>query len=358
MTLGKRISERRKSIKITQSALADTVGVSAAFISQIETGNRNPSYGLLLKIANALQVSVEFFLSEKAKEVKDPQDKLLFSLIPSLDAVRKKQVLDYIFLISGSKHYETIPLLTSPTEYAQFLIQDQKIKNIPVDVFKIAETLGVQILRSELKDIEGILYKHAEGPLVILDSGSKFHERIKFTLAILLGHLIIPWHLKNSFARLKHRKSLEHDDPQEIEARQFAGELMLPGNIVKKDFKNINPSISIFEEYAYNKYKCSMTALAHKYFEHYGSKSVYLTSEGDRFTRIYESGFPYKLVDCVQEGSFAHTFITDEPDAKQTRGGAVQGRLWFKDIPNNKELIEESMFNPEFGVIVTLLRLQ
>lgn len=358
MTIGKRIANRRKARKITQSALADAVGVTAAFISQIESGNRHPSYGLMLKIANELQVSVESFLSEEAKDTNDPLDKMLFTLIPFLERDRKKQLLEFIFLISGSKYYKEIPSLTSPTEYAQFLIRDQKINDIPVDVFQIAEKLGVQILKAELKDSEGILYKYAEGPLIILNSACNFHEREKFTLAILLGHLVMPWHLRQIFNRLKDKRSLDHDDQLEIEARQFAGELMLPGNIVKRDFKKIIPSISVFEEYAYEKYKCSMTALAHKYSEYYGSRAVYITSNKTEFTRIYESGFPYKLVNCIKEGSFAQSFIVDPPSSKEIRSGVIDGKIWFTDIPSGTEIIEESMLDPKFGVIVTLIRVQ
>lgn len=358
MTIGKRIAVKRKARKITQSALADAVGVTAAFISQIESGSRNPSYGLMLKIAHELQVSVESFLSEEVRNANDPLDKLLFTLIPFLDASRKKQVINYIFLISGSKYYKDFPLLTSPTEYAQFLIQSYKINDIPVDVFQIAARLGVQFIRAELKDFEGILYKNPENPIVLLSSECNHQEREKFTVAILLGHLVMPWHLKQTFYRSRDKRSLDHEDQLEIEARQFAGELMLPSQIVKRDFKKLTPSIDIFQKFAYEKYKCSMTALAHKYSEYYGSKAVYITSDKTVFTRIYENGFPYRLVDCVKEGSAAFSFIVDPPVSKETRSRVVEGSIWFKDIPSGIKVIEESMLDPKFGITVILLQIK
>ena len=358
LTIGKRIADKRKTKKITQAALADAVGVTTAFISQIEGGSRKPSYGLMLKIAHELEVSIESLFSEEPKGTEDPLDKLLFSITPYLDADKKRRVIDYIFLVSGSKYYKDLPLLTSPTEYAQFVIENHKIKDIPVNVFQIAGKLGVKIVRAELEGSEGILYKNPETPLIILNSECSHPEREKFTVAILLGHLIIPWHLKPTFSRSKDKRSLDHEDQFEIEARQFAGELTLPGQIVKKDFKKVIPSIEIFEKFAKEKYNCSMTALAHKFSEYYGAKALYITSDRTAFTRIYENGFPYKVVDGVQEGSLAYSFIVEPPVSKETRSGIVEGSIWFKEIPAGIKVIEESMLDPQFGITVTLLQIK
>ncbi|WP_243375505.1 XRE family transcriptional regulator [Geotalea sp. SG265] len=356
MTIGKRIAKKRTDKKITQAALASAVGVTTAFISQIETDVRKPSYALMLKIAHQLQVPLEQILSEATEQVDDPVDKLLHTLIPRLKPDQKKQMIEYAFMLSGSKHYKDFPLLTSPIEYAQFIIQHFKIKDIPVDTYYLAEQLGVTILKAEVGEYEGALYKTAESPLIVLDTEIGNLEREKFTVAILLGHLLLPWHLKQNFYRLKHKKSLDHDDQLEIEARQFAGELLLPGSIVKRDFKNLQPSIAIFEKYAYEKYKCAMTALAHKYSEFYGEKALYLSSEKGRITRAYDKAFPYKKVEEVKAGSLAHSFISNPPSAKETRTGVVDGKVWFLDLPPKLQVHEESMLDPAQGVVITLLQ--
>ncbi|MBU1057617.1 MAG: helix-turn-helix domain-containing protein [Proteobacteria bacterium] len=358
MTIGKRIAKKRKAQKLTQAALAGAVGVSTAFVSQIEGGSRNPSYGLMIKIAHELQASIESLLSGESTTSSDPLDKLLHAITPFLDTDKKKKVIDYIFLLSGSKHYRETPFFSSPTEYAQFFIQELNIKDTPVDVFQIAENFGVKFVRAELKDCEAILYKNPDTPLILLDSNNPHQEREKFTVAIMLGHLLIPWHLKHTFYRSEDKRSLDNEDKLEIEARQFAGELMLPGLLVKNDFKKIDPSIEIFEKFAREKYRCSMTALAHKYSEHYGSRAVYITSDKTAFTRTYDKGFPYKLVDDVTEGSIAYSFIVDPPTSKESRSGVVEGSIWFKDIPAGIKVVEESMLDPRFGITVTLLQLE
>jgi len=358
MTIGKRIAEKRKVSKITQAVLADAVGVTTAFISQIESDSRKPSYGLMLKLAHELGVNLDCFFTDGDNEGIDPMDRVIFSTVPFLNANNKRKVLDHVFLLSGTKFYKEFPFLTSATEYAQFLIRDCKIKDSPVNIFQVSESLGARIMRADIGECEGILYKNPESPLIILNSQIKSIEREKFTLAILLGHLVIPWHLRQIFYRNENKKSLDIDDQLDIEARQFAGELMLPGLTVKKDFRKITPSIEVFEKFAAEKYKCSMTALAHKYAEFYGAKAVYLKSAKTIITRSYVDGFPYKLVDEIKEGSLAHTFITAPPTIKETRKGIVDGNIWFKDISAKIEVAEESMLDPKFNITVSLLQLK
>jgi len=356
--IGKRIAKKRKEKNLTQSVLADAVGVTTAFISQIESGSRKPSYGLIFKISHQLDVPLEYILSGDVKVGDDPSNKLISSAVAVLDHDKKKKILEYIYQLTGTKFYNEFPFFTSPTEYAKFVMDFYKVTDFPVDVFKIAEKLGVEIVNADITGAEGILYKNQERPLLLLNNKSDYPERIKFTVSILLGHLVMPWHLKQTYCRLKDKKSLDHEDQFEIEARQFAGELILPGSIVKKDFKKISPSIETFEKLAREKYMCSMTALAHKYSDSYGAKAVYLTSDKASFTRTYAASFPFKLVGQVMPGSFAHDFVIHPPKAKETRCGFVKGSIWFEDISPNTEVYEESMLDPKFGITVTLIQLK
>lgn len=81
ITLGKRIKERRKLLRITQQELAEKVDVDAKYISRIETGNSNPSLNTLEKIAKVMhtEVSSLFRMDEvqgKDEIIKNLTDKL------------------------------------------------------------------------------------------------------------------------------------------------------------------------------------------------------------------------------------------------------------------------------------------
>jgi transcriptional regulator with XRE-family HTH domain len=60
--LGKKIEALRKQKKISQADLAKIIGVSRASISLYEKGTGNPSYKVLVKLADALQADLNDFV--------------------------------------------------------------------------------------------------------------------------------------------------------------------------------------------------------------------------------------------------------------------------------------------------------
>jgi len=358
MMIGTRIAERRKEKKLTQEVFAGMLGVSTAFISQIEGGVRKPSYGLLLKICHNLDTTIEYILSGETKGSDDPSMKLLSSAFSFLSPEKKDKLIDYLLLLTGVKVYRGFPVLKTPTEYAQFLIKHLKITEIPVDTFDIASKLEVEVIFADLDDCDGKLFKNREKPLIVLNRECDDYGRQRFTMAILLGHLVIPWHLQHEYRRVRDKRSLDHDELFEIEARQFAGELLLPSAVVKKDFSKLEPTIKSLEKLAYEKYKCSLTSIAHKLIEIYGKKYLYITSSGAEFTRVYNVGFPYRLMDKVMPGSIAYSFIDNPPSGKEIRKGVVDSKVWFDNVPSSFKVFEESMLDPAKKITVSLLKLE
>jgi transcriptional regulator with XRE-family HTH domain len=62
--MGKRIREYRSKTSKTQEKFAESIGLSAEYISQLETGVRSPSLETIVKIANALNVPVDYLVSD------------------------------------------------------------------------------------------------------------------------------------------------------------------------------------------------------------------------------------------------------------------------------------------------------
>ena len=61
--IGLKIKERRKAVGVTQEHIANELEVNTSHISNIECGRDNPSLTALVKIANILECSVDFFIS-------------------------------------------------------------------------------------------------------------------------------------------------------------------------------------------------------------------------------------------------------------------------------------------------------
>ena len=58
----KRISQRRKMQGFTQAQLAERVGITQAFLAEIEKGRKRPSLEVLEKLCDALGCSADYLL--------------------------------------------------------------------------------------------------------------------------------------------------------------------------------------------------------------------------------------------------------------------------------------------------------
>lgn len=85
-SIGEVIKEQRKKIKLTQLQLANEVGVSYKYISDVETGRKIPSDTLLTKLSKVLEIEIE-------KEKKD-YTKLQNELFKEIE--KKKKILEDI----------------------------------------------------------------------------------------------------------------------------------------------------------------------------------------------------------------------------------------------------------------------
>lgn len=359
MSVGRNVATERKKCGLSQEKLGELVGVTAAYISQIETGVKNPSYGLLLKLSNALAIPLENLIGSKSKEFSDPVDQHLLSLLSFLDTSRKMQLLEYVHLLCGTRRYHNFPFLESAIDYAQHILKTYKITAPPVDPYGIAERLGVSVITSEEPlEYEGMLHKSGRKPLIVLDGKMQNESRRKFTLSFLLGHLVIPWHMKTEYYRPKGKYSLDEENLEGVQAREFAGALMIPNFMLKKDFKDSPPGLKSFEKLAYEKYGSSILAIGHKYIQTHGKTSVLITADNMTFTRVYEEGFPYKLRPSVPTGSFAASFGTTPPKSKEIRSGILGADIWFEDVPREWKLFEESLLDPSYGITMTFLQLR
>ena len=74
--IGKRIKECRRQQNLKQDALAWNAEISASYLSCIENGVKKASLGSIIRIAKALNVSVEFLLFGDATNDDDAYRKL------------------------------------------------------------------------------------------------------------------------------------------------------------------------------------------------------------------------------------------------------------------------------------------
>ncbi len=83
--IGKTLQEIRKRAKMTQSELAERVGISDKHLSKIETGKNLPSLNNFLKMAEVMEFSLdEFGIKSKISE-NNLKEKLLKAVYSASD---------------------------------------------------------------------------------------------------------------------------------------------------------------------------------------------------------------------------------------------------------------------------------
>lgn len=89
--LGKRIKNKRVENKLTQEQLSEMCELSAAHIGHIERGTRILSVDVLFRIAQVLNVSVDYLLFDSVEN-----DNILSSIAPILKDTDKHKVNNFL----------------------------------------------------------------------------------------------------------------------------------------------------------------------------------------------------------------------------------------------------------------------
>ena len=148
----------------------------------------------------------------------------------------------------------------------ELLIASACYDSIPINVSKIARFLGVKIYDVELpEDISGVLDIRNE-PIILINKEHRPHRQ-RFSIAHELGHhqlhRLIGIHVdKKSYYR--NKKSAIGLDNIEIEANQFAAELLMPENQVQSELEKYEDCIDMNEDIVAemaSKFKVSATAM-------------------------------------------------------------------------------------------------
>lgn len=238
--IGTRIKRARQAAGMSLRELAGNCGVSAMAISKYERGEITPSSDVLLSLAAALGVRIEYFFREHDVELEEVE----YRKHPDLPEKAKKRVLANV-----RNQMERWLALEEfiPTRWAvQFALPaglPAKVKSL-ADVEEVAaavrrawklgqaaipnlidtfELQGIKVFATSFngENVDGLSAKVNAKPVVVIRDGDRPGDRQRFTLAHELGHLVLKGRLD---------KALD----EEKACHRFAGALLVPKDAVFK----------------------------------------------------------------------------------------------------------------------------
>ena len=93
-SIGRRIKAARISLDMTQERLAEKVNLSPSHLSNIETGTTKVSLPTIVKLANALDVSVDALLADSVVQSKAVFEQDIQSILSDCDSYEIRVIAD------------------------------------------------------------------------------------------------------------------------------------------------------------------------------------------------------------------------------------------------------------------------
>lgn len=99
INIGERITQLRKAKNWSQDDLAKKIGASRVMIGKYERSDNLPSIEVIIKLAGAFDVSVDYLLGEGANAAYDKEMVRRLDELETLPPEEKQRVFHYIDLI-------------------------------------------------------------------------------------------------------------------------------------------------------------------------------------------------------------------------------------------------------------------
>jgi transcriptional regulator with XRE-family HTH domain len=99
-SFGQRLARLRDDAGVSQSGLARRIGTSQSAISQMEAGDRSPSYGMLVQLADALGVSLAYLVGARVEQL-TPAEEVHFRRYRALPADARRELEAYADFLRG-----------------------------------------------------------------------------------------------------------------------------------------------------------------------------------------------------------------------------------------------------------------
>ncbi len=265
MSVGERLEMARKMRGMSQQELGDQVGVSRMSISKYENNQNIPVSQHLLKLAQALDIKVEYLLRpvevhlsapvfRKKTALSKKQEKKILHL--TQDWVERYLQIEALFGIDSK--FEEPPIeanvqqMEDIEDIAICLRENWQLGLDPIDnMMEVLEERGIKVwaIDQEVDRFDAVvMWANEQAPVFVVKEGIS-GDRQRYNLAHELGHLIL---------------RISEDLDEEKVAHRFAGAFLVPEPKAYEELGRFRQHIS-YEELILLKHKYGLSMQAWTY---------------------------------------------------------------------------------------------
>lgn len=233
----------REARGLTQTSLAKLLNLSQAQVSKFEQGLKSVDNELLNKLSKTLDYPVKFFLQnhriyvpgigfDRNRKSLGVNKRKMIDANVNIQRMHVQNLLSAVELVS-----EKIPRLDEfaneftpqePELVARAVREFYKLPRGPIEnLTKTLENAGIFIIHTDFDTSkqDGMTFQAPEVPAIIFLNNNLSPDRLRFTVAHELGHIVM------------HEMPTQESEEQ---ADRFASEFLLPSDQIKDDFLNSN----------------------------------------------------------------------------------------------------------------------
>lgn len=253
--------------------------------------------------------------------------------------------------------------MTSPSELASHLLDRLEIQGKP-DLVRVAQRIGLRILEVDAEAFDGSLVRALDGPKGIVAVKQSIREisRKRFTIAHEIGHYLIPGHrtLENVCTGGMIESWQKGLNKPELEANEFAVELLLPTRYVREPLRLNDPSLKTIGKVA-TQFETSLTATTLRFVSLTDLPCAAVWSEGKR-AQWYRRSDAFRLYLSKEilpcDGSFAYRLFEGSNAPNDFAEVPPESWLDRRDADRVVRVLEHSVRLPNYDAVLTLLWFQ
>lgn len=191
--------------------------------------------------------------------------------------------------------------------YARLLLDRIHYNELPRRPREIAQRLNIIVRDAEASGgFDGYLLKVEETFGIMINASIKNENRKNFTIAHELGHYEIPHHKGKEFKCLGSTIGVMLGNDFEIEANDFAAELLMPASLVEEEISNAPTGMGVIKLIA-SKCETSLTSSALRYIKFSPAFAVLVLSERGKikfsiFSEQMRDNFGRSILPHLQKG--------------------------------------------------------
>lgn len=244
---------------------------------------------------------------------------------------------------------------SSPELYAQDILSSLNL-TLPIDVFKVCEFYDLKVNYEDISSAEALLIvSQGKKNIIINDKKILYLPRKRFSIAHEVGHFFIPWH--SNICTCSNIGDFSSDNTEEKEADIFASELLIPTNILLPKIGGKVITLELIKELA-QEFNVSLGAMARKVIANTEDKIIVLIyySNGRKIVQSKSRSFDLNLKPGIIRGSAAKELLHNRY-SNETIKRILSCDVWFEENSDDFEIVEESLYQPNFSRVFTILRI-